>query len=852
MFEKLAKIFRSERTSSLDQFKALFDRFQQVLEGNNVILELMAQLEDKLSGEYIFDINYLKHAVNELSEEVYRVASNLNIITNNRYPELFSRQVAIHTELENILEGRNLDAGTGLALDYGDIDSDSTEIVGSKNANLGEIRNHLNIPVPDGFALTTYAYKRFMDFNDLWPEIRKIMEASDLEDRDSSERHSRLIENLFARAKLPAELERAVLRSARELLKRRGNGLGLAVRSSAYGEDEEHYTYAGQFRSFLNCREDELIPAYKGVLASRSKYGIMIYNRESAMDENKLPMSVGFQRMIPSRSSGVIYTVDPSGDNVDCLTISAAFGLGLKVVAGTAAIDHFLVSRLSPSKIVNRHIGKKETRIICAARGGVESAPVDKKLRDRPCLSDEQITELAEKALLLDRYFRRPLDIEWSLGEDGKVYILQCRPLKLSRKARIHPAELKDILARKSVIMRKRGQVAQRGVTAGRVRLVSEDDNLDLFPVGAIAVTRYASPRLTSIIRKAAAIITDVGSSTGHMATVAREFGVPMIVNTGEACALLEDGKEITIDAEENVIYEGIIKELLEYEVEGEDVFRELREYKILKRLLRKITPLFLVDPKNPNFTSKNCRTYHDILRFCHEKAVLELTDLNISSRRFRGIKARELKLSVPLGLSIIDLGGGLSRDVQSDTVESAQIESRPLKAIVKGLISPGVWSTQPMNLGFSDFVTSMTRYSMSDRTMEYQGQNLAVISDRYANISLRLGYHFNVIDSYVSDNISDNYIYFRFVGGVTENERRHLRAILIKKILEKLDFTVTVNGDLVIGRLKRWESQMMLDVLEQIGRLIGFSRQLDTQMQNEESVDRFLKEFFQDNKSEA
>jgi pyruvate,water dikinase len=329
------------------------------------------------------------------------------------------------------------------------------------------------------------------------------------------------------------------------------------------------------------------------------------------------------------------------------------------------------------------------------------------------------------------------------------------------------------------------------------------------------------------------------------MATVAREHGVPMIVNTSDATRLLRNGEEITVDAQENIIYKGIVKELLEYEVEGEDVFRDLEEYKILKRSLKKIAPLSLLDPKDSNFTAKNCRTYHDIIRFCHEKAVEELIDLNLSSRRFRGIKSKKIKLPIPLGLYVIDLGGGLTEDLSGDQVESVdQIQSEPMKAVLRGLTSPGTWNTQPMQFGLDDLVSSVTRYSLMDGVNEYQGQNLAVISDCYANINLRLGYHFNVLDTYVSKNINDNYIYFRFVGGVTESERRQLRAILLKRILENSDFKVTVSGDLVVARLKCYEAPKILSVLEILGKLIGFSRQLDTQMRSEEAVETYLNAF--------
>jgi pyruvate,water dikinase len=301
----------------------------------------------------------------------------------------------------------------------------------------------------------------------------------------------------------------------------------------------------------------------------------------------------------------------------------------------------------------------------------------------------------------------------------------------------------------------------------------------------------------------------------------------------------------VTVDAEENIIYEGIVEELLEYELEAEDVFRDLREYRILRKLLRRITPLNLIDPNSSSFTARSCRTYHDILRFSHEKAMQELANLNLLSRRFRGVKAQRLKLPIPLGLSIIDLSCDPGEEKAEVIKSPDDICSEPMKAILKGLTAPGVWSTHPVQLGLGDFISSLTRYSATDHSPQYQGQNLAVISPNYVNLSLRLGYHFNVIDAYVSENINDNYIYFRFVGGVTENDRRHRRALALKKILERMHFIVMLRGDLVVSRLKKWDKNELLHILEWLGKLIGFTRQLDTQMLNDEAVDIYTEEFF-------
>lgn len=847
MFRRITRFFRRGRPADIDQFKVLFERFQQILAGNNLVLELISELDDKLGGEYVFDINYLKHSSELLSKQIYLVVSNLNVISDNRYPELFSRQAAIQEELQRIIERRPVLRSDKYVLDYADIDSDITEITGGKNANLSEIRNYLKMRTPDGFIITTSAYRQFMQFNDLWPKIHSIHATYRGDEKEITQKYDHSINALFSEAKIPSDVRRSINQRINALYRDQTDRLRLALRSSAFGEDIQGRSFAGQFKSFLNCRSDDVLAAYIKVIESRFMRAVSIYSGRPRLLEEELPMAVGIQRMVPARSSGVAYSVSPSERHFNCLAISSCFGLGPGVVGGTTGADYFLVSRTDPSSIVDRRIEMKKMMIIPCDPDGIRSVPPPESMREQASLTDEQVVYLAERVMLLDRYFRRPVDVEWCFDEQGELYILQCRPLKFPTKALVRSNSLGDVLAKKPVIMRGKGQVAQRGIAAGKIWQVKEDDDPDIFPVGAIAVTKYTSPRLTSIIRRCAAIVTDVGSVSGHMATVAREFGVPMIVNTGDATNFLTTGEEVTIDAEESIIYNGIVKELLEYEMEAEDVFRDLSEYHILRRLLRRISPLYLIDPNSPDFVAKNCQTYHDIVRFCHEEAVQLLINLNISSRRFRGVKSRRLKLPIPLGLSVIDLGGGVSSVPSGSEINSLEaIQSVPMRAVLNGMASPGTWSTEPVQLGIGDLVSSLTRYSMTDRLAEYQGQNLAVISDCYANLSLRLGYHFNVIDTYVSENTNDNYIYFRFVGGVTETERRNRRAILIKMILERLDFKVTVSGDLVIGRLKKWEATKLVSILENIGRLIGFTRQLDTQMQSEESVHECLKAFFQ------
>ena len=276
-----------------------------------------------------------------------------------------------------------------------------------------------------------------------------------------------------------------------------------------------------------------------------------------------------------------------------------------------------------------------------------------------------------------------------------------------------------------------------------------------------------------------------------------------------------------------------------------EEAFEESYEYRLLRRVLKKITPLNLVDPHSKNFTPPACRSFHDITRFVHEKAVEELASLSYHRRSYSDKPGRKLKADIPLDLVIIDIKDGLIVGNDPAIVTCDQIRSIPMRTFLNGLLSPGAWSREPMSVDFRSFMSSLTRTFSSQQTNpQYVGQNLAVISQHYLNINLRLGYHFNMIDAYLSEQVNDNYAYFRFLGGVTDPQRRSRRAQLIYETLARNDFNVDLRGDLVIGRVKKLGLPMMKKKMFLLGQLVGFTRQLDVKMTSDEQIDRFAKEF--------
>jgi pyruvate,water dikinase len=493
---------------------------------------------------------------------------------------------------------------------------------------------------------------------------------------------------------------------------------------------------------------------------------------------------------------------------------------------------------------------RKPEKLVPQKGGGTDIHMVHQDLQTKTCLTDEQMKQIAEAGLKIERYFKKPQDIEWAIDHEDNLVILQARSLNIKDQVAKLVCDISSVLDDFPIIFKNKGSIAQEGIATGKVFLVKTEEELDRFPSDAILVTAYTSPRLGKVIKKASAIITDIGSPTGHMATIAREFRVPTIVNTGVATQLLHPGQIITVDARENVVYEGAVKALCYYEF-AEENFETTYEYRLLQRVLKKIAPLNLLDPSEKNFTPSGCKTLHDITRYVHEKAVEELIGLEYDKTSDTAGSGRKLKFDIPLDLILVDIGGGIRGSASVSEVKPQDVISLPMKAFLEGLSVPGAWDTEPMSVDFGSFMSSLTRtFSSSMATPKYVGQNLAVLSKEYVNINLRLGYHFNMIVAHITENLNDNYAYFRFLGGVTDISRRSRRAKLLAEILVKSDFLVDIRGDLVIARIKKLGLKMMEEKMKILGLLVSFMRQLDVKMNHEQEIER-LKNVFQDLKND-
>lgn len=388
------------------------------------------------------------------------------------------------------------------------------------------------------------------------------------------------------------------------------------------------------------------------------------------------------------------------------------------------------------------------------------------------------------------------------------------------------------------------GIIIYKGVGTGKAYLVNKVEDLNNFPDGAILIAGHISPEFVTVMNKATAIVTDAGSATGYMASLARDFHVPTILNTKIATKLITSGMEITVDAINGNVYESRVDEVIELGQKRENLFKNTHVFKILEEVLKKIVPLNLIYLRVDSFRPELCKTFHDITHFVNEVSLDEM--FKISNRPdVKEGEAVRLVLKIPLKIYMIDLDGGIENGLKKITADN--IRSIPMNAFLKGMMSMKWPGPKPKNVtGFASAVANIAIEPSLYRDRGW-GKSCALISREYMNFSIRLGYHLSTVEAYAGDNIDHNYIRFHFKGGGASIERRLRRTQLIKEILEKLDFEVDRIGDMLNARITRYQRSTIEEKLSILGRLTIYTKQLDMIMFSDAFVDCYLQEFMRD-----
>ncbi|PKI91508.1 phosphoenolpyruvate synthase [Actinomycetales bacterium SN12] len=449
--------------------------------------------------------------------------------------------------------------------------------VGGKNASLGEMISNLSelgVRVPGGFATTADAYRRFLAHDGLRERIRNAIAGLDTDDVTRLALVGTEIRAWIIEHPLPADLERDVRDAYDQLVAKDADpdGVTWAVRSSATAEDLPDASFAGQQETYLNIGGIEnVLTAVRSVYASLYNDRAIAYRVHHGFDHDEVALSAGVQRMVRSDvgSSGVMFTVDTESGFDQAVFITSSYGLGEAVVQGAVNPDEFYVSkpalRAGRPAILKRSVGEKAIamRYTESREAGASTAFVDVPAEDRPLFSitDAEITELAEHALVIETHYGRPMDIEWGKdGVDGQLYILQARPETVVSRASANVMRRFRLQEKGPVAVEGRA-IGQR-IGAGPVRVLRDATQMSEFQTGDVLVADMTDPDWEPIMKRASAIVTNRGGRTCHAAIIARELGIPAVVGTGDATRVLTDGQPVTVSCAEGdtgVVYEGIL-----------------------------------------------------------------------------------------------------------------------------------------------------------------------------------------------------------------------------------------------------------------------------------------------------
>ncbi len=473
-----------------------------------------------------------------------------------------------------------MQASKGYIRWFAELGTDDVPLVGGKNASLGEMYRQLTakgVRVPNGFAITAEAYRYVLDQADAWPRLRAALDGMNVADVDDLARRAQQARDIVYGACLPADLAGQVSAAYARLRSEYGEQLTVAVRSSATAEDLPTASFAGQHETFLNIGgEDELLDAVRRCFASLFKDRAISYRVENGFDHFRVFLSVGVMKMVRSdlASSGVTFSLDTETGFRDVVFVTGAYGLGENVVQGTVDPDEFHVFkptlRLGHRTVLRRTLGGKAIRMVYATAAGQDTTrnvPTPQEDRRRFCLSDDEVLTLADAAILIeDHYSARaghpmPMDIEWAKdGIDGQLYMVQARPETVASQKSLTTFD-EYRLARKGAVQAS-GRAVGAKVASGKARVITDVAHLNMFQAGEVLVADATMPDWGTVMKIAAAVVTNRGGRTCHAAIVARELGIPAVVGCDNATESIHTGDEVTVscaDGDMGHVYAGRI-----------------------------------------------------------------------------------------------------------------------------------------------------------------------------------------------------------------------------------------------------------------------------------------------------
>jgi|TARA_Y100000310_G_scaffold289912_1_gene316666 pyruvate,water dikinase len=459
-----------------------------------------------------------------------------------------------------------------------DLNKEKVEIAGGKGAQLGELTAG-GLPVPECFVVTAQTYKKFVDDADIIEDINEILKDLDVEDNDKLQKASKDIGSMITGSPMPEDMQEEIkqeylkIKSTDDIIiagTGQEQGEYVAVRSSATAEDLPGASFAGQQATFLNIKGGtDLITAVKECWASLFTARAIYYRVKKGFDHEKVLISVIVQKMVDSDKSGVMFTVNPVDNDRSKISIDSAWGLGEAIVGGQVTPDHFLIDK-NTLEIAEKRISKKKfmyTRNIAA--GKTEKMVLTDETANKESVTDEEVKRIAELGKKIEEHYDYPQDIEWAIDGDN-LYILQSRPVTTLGDGEEQKSVVSTQQSEKPTTDNRpltteptgdslvKGFGASPGIGGGKVKIIASSEELDKVQKGNVLVAKMTTPDMVPAMERASAIVTNEGGVTCHAAIVSRELGIPCIVGSENATTVLKDEQEVTVDANQGIVFPGI------------------------------------------------------------------------------------------------------------------------------------------------------------------------------------------------------------------------------------------------------------------------------------------------------
>lgn len=840
------------QAKSIAAFHSHYESFKELLQANADMALILAKFTSAQDGEKILETREIRKLARRAIFFTHRMILALNALSHGKYPDLENAWQITAKKIETELVKHTAGDLKAVAVPLSEVDASMAYILGGKSANLGELRNILGMPVPPGFAVSIKAgIIMLLNNGNLFNQIYSHLKEIDAEKPGTINKAANAIASLIDNAPIPDSLINAALGTWDEVFETNKNTVKIAVRSSAVAEDGIQ-SFAGQYESVLGVTRSTFKDAIKKVIGSLYSEKALAYRSAHGYALDATGMGLCCIEMIDAKASGVAFSRHPLDLRSNSVLVQGCFGLGEGLVNGSVIPDQWEISRAT-GKILKCRIAKKNTEYILSGTktgDGVMPVPLSKDLSSKPCLTDEEVKKIAEMTLQIESHYHYPEDIEWAVNKENEIFLLQARPLSIDCSSPDYFGTDCPTALSAAPPIATGGDVAAKGVACGPVVRIHSNEDLVHFPDGAILLTENSSPNLMTVLRKAGGVITENGSLTGHLASLCREFGIPAIFNLPKITELLHEGQIVTLDALSGRIFDNEVKELLDLKLAPvRKPAPNTAAMVLLRRIMPYILPLHLIEPRSANFTPANCTSLHDIMRFAHEKSYEEMFRLSDTiSENSSSSMASKLDCGLPIDLYVIDLGGGLKKH-GAPKITPDEIASIPFNALLKGMLNPALKSLEPRPVNIRGFMSVMRESLVGSNMMtgeRFGDRSYAIISDRYLNFSSRVGYHYAILDAWCGNTINKNYIRFEFAGGAAGDIQKKRRARCIGKILDKLGFKIEITGDRIRARFQKYIKKEIAARLDQLGRLLIMTRQMDMLMVNDDVVSLFADNFLQ------